>query len=70
MRFDRLSLGLLLALAASQVMPFLAASANAIAFAFLIRFTLTMRKEAFAKPPSHARRGPATDATHRLPEAA
>jgi hypothetical protein len=70
MRFDRLSLGLLLALAASQVMPFLAASANAIAFVFLIRLTLTMRKEAFAKPPSHARRGSATDATHHLPEAA
>jgi hypothetical protein len=70
MRFDRLSLVLLLALGASQVLPFLAASVNTIAFAFLIRLTLTMRTAAFVKPSIHARRGPATDATRHLPRAA
>ncbi len=73
MRFDRLSLVLLLALAASQLVPSLAASANAIAFAFLLRLTLTMSTAAFVKPPidaRHARRTPAPGASHHLTKAA
>jgi hypothetical protein len=50
MRFDRMSLIILLALAAIQLLPFRPTFATSLALLFLVRMTLVMRTAAFVHP--------------------
>jgi hypothetical protein len=50
MRFDRVSLIILLSLAAIQLLPFEPTFASSLALLFLVRITLVMRSLAFVRP--------------------
>jgi hypothetical protein len=49
-RFDRVSLVILLTLAAMQLLPFGPTFASSLALLFLVRMTLVMRSLAFVHP--------------------
>lgn len=71
MRFDRMTLIILLALAATQILPFGPTFASSLALLFLVRITLVMRSLAFVHPrPFAALARSARLIRHRLSKAA
>jgi hypothetical protein len=71
MRFDRVSLIILLALATIQLLPYGPTFASSLALLFLIRITLVMRSLAFGQPrPFASLARSARLIRHRLSKAA